>query len=84
MSYSAILGSKTACVYPRLIAACHGLHRHLSLVIPLTADAYRALLSMVQLAIIMGGYVDNGPSGMKIFSVFTLGLLVPADLAILC
>ena len=30
---SGILGSKTACVSPRLIAACHALHRLLSLVI---------------------------------------------------
>ena len=29
-SHSGILGSKTACVYPRLIAACHALLRRLS------------------------------------------------------
>ena len=36
-SYSGISGSKTACVYPELIAACHALHRHSSLVIHHTA-----------------------------------------------
>ena len=29
-SYSGILGSKAACAYPKLIAACHALHRFLS------------------------------------------------------
>ena len=29
-SYSGILGSKAACAYPRLIAACYALHRLLS------------------------------------------------------
>ena len=33
-SYSGILGSKTACVYPKLIAACHALHRFVSQGIP--------------------------------------------------
>jgi hypothetical protein len=36
-SYSGISGSETACVYPELIAACHALHRHSSLVIHHTA-----------------------------------------------
>lgn len=33
-TYSGTLGSKTACVSPRIIAACHALRRQLSLVIP--------------------------------------------------
>jgi hypothetical protein len=36
-SYSGIRGSETACVYPRLIAACHALYRHSSQVIHQTA-----------------------------------------------
>lgn len=38
-SHSAILGSRAACAYPRLIAACHGLPQRPSLAIPQAALA---------------------------------------------
>ena len=38
-SYSGIFGSKAACAYPKLIAACHALHRLSSLAIHQTASA---------------------------------------------
>lgn len=48
-SDSAIPGSKTACVSPGLIAACHGLLQRLSLVIHLTAYTCQDVLDTVQL-----------------------------------